>query len=297
MKYCIYCGKENQEENEKCSFCSRKLDGKAHLFREYLKEHLIEDAEGKALDKVHDWIFAFFKKYAYGIFLTLSVVTSSISIVLHQTNSPSSSYEEVTMPPVVSVQYKGAGLDGNTVANRYAFLLQENNLAEAQAYQLDWYYPDLFETKHDIYDQRDIYFKEYDRNEELVDYTGKRAMSLFESFKPVYTDTCHRYEELGYHCDGATFEINYAYPNTFIAQNKLVAEIGEYAYQHTTGLPHWENGPYFYDLLLAFYTIEVDGNYYVVGDEALPRQEEYYRNFMEAKGDVSQLSFLKEYKE
>ncbi len=299
MKYCVYCGKENREEEKKCISCGKVLDAKDHLLKEYIKAHLLEEGSGKVLDTFKDVAQAFVKKYLYGIVLSLSIVATSTSLLFHQTSEETSGYQTVSSAPSVSVQYIGEGLDGNTIANRYASLIQENDLASAQAYQLDWYYPQLLEGGHAVYEQRDIYFKGYDQNATLVDFDGERVMRLVESLKPVYTDTCHHYEALGYHCDGATFEITYAYPNTFIAQKKLIDEIGAYAYQQS-GMPHRENGPYFYTLLLAFYAVEVDGNYYIVKDEAQSYRvypETYYREFMEAKGDVSKMSFLKEYHE
>lgn len=296
MKYCVYCGCKNHKKDKKCFSCGKDLNAKDHLVKEYLIDHLIDDGSGKVLDTIGDFVKAFVKKYLYGIFLTVSVVTTTTSLIVHQMHKDQTTYQEVLSTPSFSNAYVGAGLDGNAVANRYALLLQENDVVASQAYQLDWYYPDLFETEHDLYEQRDIYFKGYDENTTLRDYTGKRVMSLVESFKPVYTDTCHNYEALGYHCDGATFEITYAYPNTFIAEKKLVDTIGSFAYQQS-GMPRIDNGYYFYTLLLAVYTIQVDGNYYVVGDQALPSNEEIYHDFMEAKGDITKIPLLKEYQE
>ena len=62
-------------------------------------------------------------------------------------------------------------------------------------------------------------------------------------------------------------------------------------------MPRIDNGYYFYALLLAVYTIQVDGNYYVVGDQALPSNEELYHDSMEAKGDITKIPLLKEYQE
>lgn len=127
MKYCVYCGCKNNKK-DKNAFLGKYLNTKDNLVKEYLIDHLIDDGSGKVLDTIGNFVKAFVKKYLYGIFLMVLVVMTTTSLVVHQMHKDQTTYQEVLSTPSFSYAYVGAGLDGNAVANRYALLLQENDV-------------------------------------------------------------------------------------------------------------------------------------------------------------------------
>ncbi len=107
MRYCIYCGKENKETENSCVSCGRKLISKDHLLKDYIKAHVIDEASGKMVDTIGDFIQAFVKKYLYGIVLAISIVATTTSLVTHSiiNQKENLAYQEVEEKPIQPVVF------------------------------------------------------------------------------------------------------------------------------------------------------------------------------------------------
>ncbi len=77
-KYCIYCGSENDIENQTCSKCNEDLNPKENLFVEFLISKTKDKFKGSIQDSVYDAIMNFLYSHLYGALITVSVVSYAV---------------------------------------------------------------------------------------------------------------------------------------------------------------------------------------------------------------------------
>ena len=80
--YCVYCGTKNKISNKKCFKCSKKIDPKDDSFKNYMIDKFKSDADSN----IYDLIKSFLLHHIYGILLTVTVVFTSVSIIINQSN-------------------------------------------------------------------------------------------------------------------------------------------------------------------------------------------------------------------
>lgn len=141
MKYCIRCGKKNENTKKRCSKCHRKLEPKEHLIIDYLIE--------KGIGKVEDSFSKNFKKlvihYLYGFVMTCSILFTSISVIVTIHNVDASHMEIVTEKPkiVTKTETKEENLKYFETALSYVDAIKNGKIEEANFYLLENHYPDI----------------------------------------------------------------------------------------------------------------------------------------------------------
>lgn len=80
--YCNFCGKENDEKNEKCIKCKELLNQKEHLWKDYLYDHIRDDLKGKVTGKTISLITNYVKSHLYGVILSLMILVTTITGVI-----------------------------------------------------------------------------------------------------------------------------------------------------------------------------------------------------------------------
>lgn len=81
--YCIYCGKNNDADADKCKACGKKLNEKEHELLDFVIDETKEQIKGNLFDKIIAFFKSLITKYLYGTVLTVSVVTFITSSVIN----------------------------------------------------------------------------------------------------------------------------------------------------------------------------------------------------------------------
>lgn len=86
--YCVHCGKENNDNKEKCKYCNHELNSKDHLWKDYIYDHIKDDLKGKVTDKTIALITNFIKSHMYGTIMTILIVGfGTIGVIKSTTNN------------------------------------------------------------------------------------------------------------------------------------------------------------------------------------------------------------------
>lgn len=82
VKYCIYCGAENDAGGDACQSCGKTLSPKENLFVEYLirktKDKLKDEATGTVLDAIKNYLLS----HLYGTVVTVSILAVTVATVV-----------------------------------------------------------------------------------------------------------------------------------------------------------------------------------------------------------------------
>lgn len=143
MKYCIRCGKTNDDKRKRCKKCYQKLEPKEHLMIDYFIE--------KGIGKAEEGFFKNFKKfvihYLYGFVMTCSILLTSVSIIVTSYHSSTSYIEKVTEKPTFVMKTETLTEDENlkffNVALSYVDAVQAGNIEIANSYLLENHYPEI----------------------------------------------------------------------------------------------------------------------------------------------------------
>lgn len=81
IRYCVFCGSENDAEQKTCAACGKELYPQENLLEEYLRKEAEEQIKGKIVDTVFDKLKKFLLSHLYGIVLTVSVVFTAAAAV------------------------------------------------------------------------------------------------------------------------------------------------------------------------------------------------------------------------
>lgn len=83
--YCILCGTENKSTDKFCGKCGESLSQQDTELQEYLKEKVTDKVKskvkGKATDSLLDMLKKFLNSKAYGIIMSLSIITATATAV------------------------------------------------------------------------------------------------------------------------------------------------------------------------------------------------------------------------
>ena len=136
--YCVFCGEENDGKEKKCknSKCKKELNPKSHLFKNYV----IDKCKGDIDDSLFNLIINFLKTKLFGIFLTLSIVSTGAVVV---TNAISNNYiTELNEEPVFNYikkeyTYLGSGLSSIEIVDKYLDYVKNKDIESANGLLAD----------------------------------------------------------------------------------------------------------------------------------------------------------------
>lgn len=104
VRYCIFCGGENDPARDRCAACGKPLYPTEDLLADYLKKEAKEQIKSKAEDTVFQKLKAFLLAHWYGIALTVSVVfTGAAAISALAAPSVPRDAVPISEPPAVSI--------------------------------------------------------------------------------------------------------------------------------------------------------------------------------------------------
>lgn len=104
IRYCVFCGRENDAAQETCAACGKELYPQENLLEEYLRKEAEEQIKGKIVDSAFDKLKKFLLSHLYGIILTVSVIFTAASAVaaLGSSDIPREAVR-LEQPPVADV--------------------------------------------------------------------------------------------------------------------------------------------------------------------------------------------------
>lgn len=85
-KYCIWCGKEYDEELKECPDCHKNPDPKENMFLNYLKEKTKDKLKDDTEENIYEIIKNFLLSHIYGFVVTLSLVVAGVVTVANDNN-------------------------------------------------------------------------------------------------------------------------------------------------------------------------------------------------------------------
>ena len=251
-QYCVHCGAENKLEDKKCCKCKKTIKPKSNLL-EYIK--------GTAKDKVEDNIISAIKDYIkahlYGTVLVCSIIVTVTSAVI--VNTEDNYIQKVTEKPSLASTntYTGEGLSYNEIVKKYTEAIRLKDYDTAQNLWLENYYPEIKEeiiqyakdnnliniydkpiTNHDLYANGAIYFGDWNDDYFIFD-----REELIEK--------------------GSFGKYNYVSINFQTTYTTDEEDVGKYI-EFVDGVTRISLGQYITD---SIELIEVDGNYYVLGED------------------------------
>ncbi len=267
--YCVYCGQENKIESKKCSKCEKELNPKNRPFRDYIQKKVEDKLGGKVQDSMFALISGFIKTHLYGTVLTCSIIISAVSFVVNVINN-SNEFEVVKERPVVTqkLKYAGEGLTSKEVVIAYVDALNDGKLDEAKLYELNTFYPDIFNNLIDknAYEGNGVFLS----NNELLN----NRESIFKE-KESYQEAWAPGLVLNSKYDDYSFVRHAIYFN----------------YCHLHNCDEEDNK---FKIVIDVEVILIDGNYYVSGTEKeVPMsidQDLDYQFLLKYKGDVDKFT-------
>lgn len=185
--YCIFCGEENNNKEQKCKKCKRKLNPKSHLFRNYV----IDKCRGDVSDTIFKSIIKFIKTKLYGITLSASIIASATVIITNAvTNNYITELKEEPKFSYASKQYNylGEGLSTNEVINKYLEFVKNGDLESANGLIAENFLSDdelamipfdrannkyYNKIKHDFIEYNNKFFKHINPNEGVSLFTDE----------------------------------------------------------------------------------------------------------------------------
>ncbi len=275
--YCVYCGKENVLDDNKCSSCKKLLNPKNRPFRDYMVDKLKDKVEGDIQDNIFSLIVEFIKSHLYGFVITCSIIFTAGAIVTSLIDKPSEFEIVDNRPNIISkIEYKGKGLTPEEIVVKYGDALNSGDLKEIRAYELNSFYPELFEELKD---------KKVEKNGE-VKYSFLKNNQLYENSEMVFKmekeyDVSFYYGAIpkgkygNYEFVRHPLYIEYGYPDIVYDPNDDKSEAYAFTYS------------------IEF--IKVDGDYYISGTQLDPfvsdQHELIFDFFVKYNGDTSKITY------
>lgn len=104
VRFCIFCGKENDPAGSFCAACGKPLYPTEDLLADYLKKEAKEQLVSKAEDTIFEKLKAFLLAHWYGIAMTVSIVfTAAAAISALAAPSVPRDAVRIDEPPAVSI--------------------------------------------------------------------------------------------------------------------------------------------------------------------------------------------------
>ncbi|MBE6146863.1 MAG: hypothetical protein E7168_00855 [Firmicutes bacterium] len=249
--YCSFCGAINDSLKGKCNKCHRKLDSKEHPFLEYLSSKVSDKYVGDLKENAYSIIINYLKSHLYGFILSCSVLITTASIIVNATE-PTNSIQKVTEKPSLmeNITYIGEGLTSFELTEKYLTAIKENDKSTIYALQLENNHP------------------------EVLNYIKKNPhtniYSINEQINPILEHNLVKNGPTYYKENKGT---------VYIGDSDLVyksGKYGEYSFERWIVVFRYclgntcrvENGQEQYTFVVRnqIELIEVDGNYYVSGE-------------------------------
>ena len=276
--YCVFCGELNDKNNKRCQKCHRILDPKEHALLDYFQSKISDKYIGDVKDNLFSILYHFIKSNLYGITLSCSIIISAISVVAN-ISSNINRYEKVEEKPVIQkkITYQGTGLNPYEVTTAYVNAIQNNDLDKVKSLQLNSFYPEISSELSNQEFTNDTYIfntvKKIDENTFLENrdkyLKDNLELRIFESTElMIPTGTYKNYSFYRY-----VVWMNYCYQNKCrIIDEKEVSD---------------------FSARVVVELIEIDGNYYVSGEEVAhyrdTLEETMYHLLIKYDGDTSKL--------
>jgi len=279
-QYCVSCGHENKLDSKVCTKCKADLNPKEHPLLDYLKSKIKDKYVGNIKDSAFSIIINYIKSNLYGVILTCSIVISAVSVVTNAVNNQDTYIQKVVEKPALTqkITYSGENLSALEVTEKYVKALKENDVNTIKSLQLETFYPEIYQ------------------NRQTYQFTNSQGTSL--SVEPLTTHELVTNRE-------QYFKHNRPY--SYIGPNELVfaeGTFGDYKFQRylVTLTYCYENtceviaGEEQYDIFLRneVELIEVDGNYYISGEDITTYMGEdeviTHDVFMKAEGDMTKIT-------
>lgn len=271
--YCVYCGTRNSSKAKRCTKCYKKLNPQNHPLLDYLKSKISDKFIGDIKDNALSIIINYIKSHLYGFVLTCSIIISTTCIVNNIIDTPKA--QNVTeKPKIEQISYSGVGKSAKEVTKMYIEALQKDNLKIAKSLQLATYHSKIIKDLEEYINNNPTI---YPRPVMTHDFLDNRKILLRSNITTPYIYELSDAESTGYfdnyHYIGFQISIPYCSYTTCTKAN-----------------------PDYY-IKENVYLIEVDNNYYILGEEhslymsiidAVQR-----RALFNAKGDTANLSFEK----
>lgn len=80
--YCIHCGFKNKLKDKYCVNCHKKLKERDKALETYIFEQSIDDIKDNFIGSIFDKIKFLIKKYAYGVILSVAIVSSAVTYMV-----------------------------------------------------------------------------------------------------------------------------------------------------------------------------------------------------------------------
>lgn len=278
IQYCVYCGTENKIDDKKCIKCHKKLNPKERPLLDYMKGKISDELSGKVEENVISIITNFIKSHLYGFVLSCSVIVSTLCVVTNIVKTPD--VTEVTEKPMITeFTYIGEGMTALEVAKTYINALDEGDIKTVKSLQLERFYPNIIKdleeyalNNADAYELPVLEYNMVDNREILFRSNINKAYVGRDEMVMIPEGYYGQYHYLAFYVS-----IPYCSYNTCREEDGTVV----YDYRATEEIQ----------------LIEIDGNYYVLGekvgvimsvDTAIKRKALFI-----AGGDTSNLSFDK----
>lgn len=283
--FCTKCGTENNINNADCIKCHKTLNKKYHPLIEYMKSKI----KGKFTDKVKNETFSivinYIKSNLYGFILSVSILASVTCVIVNEVSNDNNKIQKVIEKPTIinELKYSGEGLSAIEVARKYVSSIDSNDFDTVKGLQLENFHKDVYDSIKEYSDENATYF--YDTaatNHELVTknevYFSYNQGSTYIGESELVQNT-------------KTFG-NYTTENFYVSimycSYNSCDENFKYGVNYTAGI--------------EMQLINIDGNYYVLGEKVamvMGEDEEIMLQALHrANGDTTKFSFyeaLKEY--
>lgn len=281
-KYCVFCGTENEDNVLNCKKCHKKLDPEEHPFLDYMKSKIKNKFQGEVEDNVKSILIHFIKSHLYGFIMTCSILITSTCVVVNTVKSNHEEIEMVTEKPTVvtkQISYAGTGLSALEVAEKYIDAIKKNDLDTVKALRLETFYKDIYNTvitekaefytdgpatNYDLWNYRDIYFKNVQGDIYIGGAETVRDIKIFQGY------TSYNFLVSLHYC---------SYNNCSTKTSNGFGFDDFYAHDEIQ-------------------IVQVEDHYYVLGEMHALRMGENevigLRSLFLAKGDTTSLSFEKE---
>lgn len=275
--YCIHCGTENKLDNKKCIKCHKKLNPKDRPLLNYLKSKITDELKGNIEDNIISIITNYIKSHLYGFILTCSVIASATCVIV---NTIDNNYiEKVTEKPTIEqIIYSGTNLSSLEVAQTYVKAVEEGNTKIVESLQLENFHPEIIKEIEEYSQNNPNIWPSAALEHDFID----NSEILLKNKQNLYVGEAEIVSPSGNY--GNYNYIGYVIALAYCSYNTCQEEDGRTVYD-----------THAYDELQL---IEVEGNYYVLGEKVAIFQGQNLMVEREAlyiaDGDTTNLSFDEE---
>lgn len=177
--YCIYCGKENKESDEKCINCEKLLNEKDHPWKDYLYDHIKSDFKDNVTDKTISLITNYIKSHMYGVFMSALIIATTVSGVVKVVNAEP--IRKVESKPII-IEAQELSLDSELVGELYDIVSFNNDLILGE----EGFYLGKYVDYNSFSNQNKLYLANHFKKKVTSSYTFTNCEDL-KSYEDVYS--------------------------------------------------------------------------------------------------------------